>query len=809
MKVIQCFIASSIIEYDIERIFIGDFIRRYNDDHFDSGVRIKLNLCEDESSNYQPIYDRKISESDIFIALVGNELGPFTRREIFISAGCQRNKKRYILTKNCNLPLDNEILSSFKIITYAHDVLKTVYKLIQEAADEIRDCIEECAQYNVAKGVSSLSVNLPNGEGKVEIAALGNIIRRCRDEEYLISVDEQIKDASDVFLSVVSEGLKQEVERIQQLLDLGLSETLWVFNGNRSLPDAYERKLHSIGNYPEDYTTVKELSQSFHIKLLTALVRHNNENKFKFVVSDHIIYRQMIPSGKRYPVKNLDGNEGEPARRLRRERVIVNILNIYKEKNEPTKLSEALLHLEKENYTYFIYNDSIIGNLPISELATVTTDFLYDQVDLIQRLSNETSYQSLETDIDNLLAKVKNNPNIHYSEQIKITYYLSKIYFDVLNYARAKTILEDIWEQCLLNATVIKQDNLSYIPIDVVNDLCVIYDELGSPAEKTALLDKLFLEFSTGDYKLSSLYVKSVWSRCGKIPRAVLYSVLGAEPEYYNQDNDSLRNYIEALVILIFTDLNKYFAETGRQELANILPGVRDCFDRYLDDGNNVLLNGYIHVLESILEMNIAHCKHGINLIRSCSVQNQYEQELLYCLALLYHQNGLIEEEIPLLVGICENYPENDMNKGVYLHNLAVAYNSIYNMHDAEQTFLKSIEIFSKLKNDDYLAESLEGVSYSYAMMGDFDKALEYATRAGKIGLTDNRCCNYITSLLGAEKYLRAFMFFYLKVQNKEDVTNTLEKSDWPELASLGVNVTGFSVLFNLYHKIVKVVSRY
>ena len=85
MKTIKVFVASSIIEFEQERIYLGEYVRKLNDSFRDLKQRIRLYLCEDEKINSQPFYDRNIEDSDAFISIIGDQLGEFTKHEILVA----------------------------------------------------------------------------------------------------------------------------------------------------------------------------------------------------------------------------------------------------------------------------------------------------------------------------------------------------------------------------------------------------------------------------------------------------------------------------------------------------------------------------------------------------------------------------------------------------------------------------------------------------------------------------------------------------------------------------------------------------
>ena len=87
MREIKIFVASSINELEIERLEIGDFIRRINDNLRDQNIRIVKEMCEYESNaistngRKQEDYNELIRNSDFFYMLIGEKVGQYTIEE--------------------------------------------------------------------------------------------------------------------------------------------------------------------------------------------------------------------------------------------------------------------------------------------------------------------------------------------------------------------------------------------------------------------------------------------------------------------------------------------------------------------------------------------------------------------------------------------------------------------------------------------------------------------------------------------------------------------------------------------------------
>ena len=90
MTTIQIFLASSINEFHIERLEIGNFIRIVNDRIESINMNIQLHVCEDvteaiSSQRKQDDYNDLIVQSDLFILLSGKTIGQYTLEEYEIA----------------------------------------------------------------------------------------------------------------------------------------------------------------------------------------------------------------------------------------------------------------------------------------------------------------------------------------------------------------------------------------------------------------------------------------------------------------------------------------------------------------------------------------------------------------------------------------------------------------------------------------------------------------------------------------------------------------------------------------------------
>lgn len=87
---IKIFLASSIVEFEKERMELSNHILRLNNQYHKRGVYFTLVICENLSSELvregkQEEYNREIEDSQYVYILVGNRLGSYTREEFDIA----------------------------------------------------------------------------------------------------------------------------------------------------------------------------------------------------------------------------------------------------------------------------------------------------------------------------------------------------------------------------------------------------------------------------------------------------------------------------------------------------------------------------------------------------------------------------------------------------------------------------------------------------------------------------------------------------------------------------------------------------
>ena len=90
MKLIQLFLASSIVEFKQERNELSNYIRVLNDISVKRNIYFEITLCEDLSNavakdRKQEEYNQKIRDSQYFCALFGRDAGEYTIEEFNVA----------------------------------------------------------------------------------------------------------------------------------------------------------------------------------------------------------------------------------------------------------------------------------------------------------------------------------------------------------------------------------------------------------------------------------------------------------------------------------------------------------------------------------------------------------------------------------------------------------------------------------------------------------------------------------------------------------------------------------------------------
>ncbi|MBQ3411757.1 MAG: tetratricopeptide repeat protein [Oscillospiraceae bacterium] len=200
MKTISVFLASSIVEFKSDRLRIGDYIRRLNDELFPRGIYVNLVVCEEISNalhyaRKQAQYNEMIKQCDLFYILVGNRAGVYTVEEYSTAEEAFRGNGfpeiRCFLRRGSTEPEDSVGQLADRIRGDGHPIMDfpDADSLIDDLERELRGAVSKA----VAEGDTvpessadhiSILLAMPEHELKDEQVELSDFIRCLNDEYY-------------------------------------------------------------------------------------------------------------------------------------------------------------------------------------------------------------------------------------------------------------------------------------------------------------------------------------------------------------------------------------------------------------------------------------------------------------------------------------------------------------------------------------------------------------------------------------------------------------------------------------------------
>lgn len=124
MKEVPIFIASSIVEFETERLQIGQYLKVINDVHKRDGVRLEWQRPETDShalynGGSQLRFDKEIRESQFFFLLIGKKLGEATNHEFDIALDQYQRTQRPLI-----IPYFLDVRASVDVLTFQERIRK-------------------------------------------------------------------------------------------------------------------------------------------------------------------------------------------------------------------------------------------------------------------------------------------------------------------------------------------------------------------------------------------------------------------------------------------------------------------------------------------------------------------------------------------------------------------------------------------------------------------------------------------------------------------------------------------------------------
>ena len=819
MKIIKLFIASSINDFRDERIFIGNFIQKFNADINSDGICVKLFLCEDESTNCQSIYDRKIEECNIFIALINDKIGPYTLHEIEVANRAKSISDKIIIW-NDNIPmiLNDERFSLFNIYHISTDnLLIGLCDLIKE---KVKIITPNIVDYGYEYPTTLFKLKRPDSTiDTIENAIIGNIIRGFNDQydDKFHIVEEDSYQESDASVSILNIASENELCYLGKSCNIeNILTSLWLFineSGTNSIQVEEIIKMFQdeYGLYPDTYNLNFELI--FQNKLFKALIDYGLLEGFKYIIEDHLLIKETLLTGKQYIVKNLSGLCDE-----KKERTIQNILNLYCLNNKKQQYIKALEQLHNSNFDFFGYNQYIVNDLqkylPNRAFYEAVVDFVTDSLENLQLGIYNIEENELNEEISMLLGTFHNNAlSIKNEDALYIYYCIGNLYY-------AKDLIDKTEKylcQVLRTYDNILQNNPDDIESEIVLqatlDLCAIYFKRN---DNNKILDvvqnQLKIPLSDGNYQHEifkiRLYIYQARACYGVYKKelsekAYLLAKDALERNNYRQNDMLLDIYIQLIYEYLIN--TRYFENFNIDE--KLVNNVVDLYNRYLSANNTYELTGkFVEMLLAVKNNDRILAYKTIQEIRKKNILNTKDciyLDTLYLYAHILHKSKEYEKEIEVYKLLIGQYPGGTDN-AICLQNQAWCYMSIdceNKLQKAEKAFRSALNIFESIDSSGNNTCNIhDGLAYCYILQQKFQLAEESAKKAIDIGNytnLNNLYSNFISSLLCQKKYRYAWKIFHKECTTKCNMNELQEQlqKDWSEMNECGIKTTFFNLL--------------
>lgn len=821
MRFINLFIASSIIEFERERVYIGDHIRRLNDKSYDEGYYVKLYLCEDDSENLQASYDRKIENSDIFFALIGERLGEKTKHELYVAEHSDTIISRHIIVNNeCNLSIiPQELLPSFKIHTINSFNLELLFHHIDSCIHSIVSQITD-TQYSPARKLFSLSI--PHYHDSYELAIISNIIRGLKDrfeDELQLLISSSFTERYNAYLSLLSENQNYENERLLKITcDENLRSSIWLFenvhyssNKSESIKKIIS-DLYEYGNYPISYNSNEQLQLSFYRKLVDALNSFKSFIEVKYIIVNHILYEESQRTYKRQIIKNLYSTHLDHLKQRRLEQSVVNITNLYVITGQVEKLKESLLKLEDADFEYFIFNPDIISpELPFTEYYETLTKYVYDSIEYLNYKLSDYTGDEIKNKLEAILnVIVERGVRLKPTDNLSINYLCGKLLLSYNDqYITAKDYYVKAYEA--YKSAVNEGTHINYIK-DIILDLCEKGFEYNNNEQILTWVNngKEFVNNDDIGYHVRLLTYEARGNRdYNPLLTAELYNTaisILIERDLYKQVDDLLDLYISIKFEVLFDTYRSLSdSDTVQMDLLKEQTSLLyELYKRYLTNSNFWCSEISTLYLLGLFHVDMTFCMKAdilLNTYVDKRVNQEWKNDLEYIKALILKKKQQYKESNEILLTLAERYNGPKSKASCYQiagNNYSYMFDSKESLELAKQSYKKAIDLDKSLESRVY-----DGLSYCCLMTKDFREAEKYARKALLMDnlFNENKYANYITSLLCQNKFIKAFFTYAIKCKSNQNIKDIM-KRDWnTDLGELGINTKHFHIIFMLDKK--------
>ena len=856
MKVVRLFIASSIDEFNIERIYIGDYIRKYNSSANEYGKHVRLFLCEDESSNMQRVYDDEIENSDVFVALIGNHIGRWTRHEIEEVALQTSPIIRKIIFSKGIVDLPDIWNQRFEIKVFEDDFLKNILETLSEVFKDVSPLLPDKI---LNKSSNCFLINAPDSGIELIDAIIGNIIRRYNVRYgalYNIRIEENLsKRLYDAYVAFINDGKISEADGryIEGLIVHKISmDQLWVFANKEYLEADIVRIIgEEYYKHVVFFQSNDEFSNLFDLRLkgtildkilLNDCLNAQFSKEFTYIVEDHILKRvSLIDPENKINVKNLLNIDSDLDLQCRKEKIIVSCMNIYHTTpNQTIKYKEALFALERNAYDFFLSGISSMTDFVSNEYEKFV-DYIIECTLLLQRtslLKTEEEIGLCVDEIDNSIEK-------------------SRYKLDSKDGVRINTLLGDILNEFHLQMdkaeTYYEKAVLAFLAKPAYDDLSLVYMVLLAILSECEInhkknSDELMLSWANKGYGIlrkSALDNHDDITRCKF--KLLIYaaracrnleidtickcteefredysnitistmSLYGKAKDFiadkYKENNTGIYLYITLIYEIC---VNKLMAGEDISDYQFVIEELERMNNKYLcSEGlyhNEFLLaNQYIALLSANIEND---CDRMGAIIANITKNNILREsnmgllDMLYVYSFKLRQSNRHQEGVSILDYLVNNY-WGKRDKATCLQNKAIShmhqYKNTEELKQAEISYKQSLRYFSELDELSNVGNVNDGLSFCYILQKDYVNALACAEEAinNVDYMASNKYANYISALMCQGHYWKACKCFYFEIKDKKAVRSVL-KEDWgsnSEMESIGLDVRRFNTMFMLY----------
>ena len=818
MKTVKVFVASSIIEFEEERIYLGGYVRKLNDSLLGMGHKVRLFLCEDEKINSQPFYDRNIENSDVFIALIGSHLGEFTKHEIVdVADRCANIRKKVLVltSKNSTSLIPDHLQSKFEICTITENLSE---KLVNLLSDQVEEIVQELYDEPDSLSLQEFILNIPDSIN-IEVAVINNIIRRLRDQSNNIIVHDSIEGSEQAYIALLSDKISSEQKRIKELIELKINSKLWLYAQEKLsrqsiLPiDAQLKSLHDtiikeIAVYPDYYASYNILSILIENKLLKAICQNQPiSDSFIYELEDHWLFRSSLITKKKHLVVNLYNIDDTPERRMRRERIIVNLLNQYWLSGRLDKHFDAITKLLQGDFDSFIYTLDDLNKLKFEEYGQGFYDYLCDKLESIQQDSLNRDADWVSQELEELSSLLQQRQFLLSPTNIISAYLLIANTYSLFPVLSNKAIYFYRLAISSQGPITIKSGIIELSKYYLLVLCMSLFDSQNRCDEEIIDIANVALQITNKEDELYFnafkiiQYAASTDNAFRDNLEIELNSTLN--PDFVSQSNNNLLLYLTFVVTWIHVQYTK------NVDISIYLPLIDYCFDQY----NRYLRQEsyYMNIYETLCSKKALATK-DLNLISSvldnysfnhdCQLLGKHYYDILYDKGSICIKEQKIDDAIIIFEELSNSYKGN-YDKGASLQSLALCYMAKYGdrscLKNAEEAYKKALELFSMLKDRKMCGNVWDGLSYCYLLQKKYSDAEEVSLHSLEISEYDapNKYANYISSLLCQNKKSEA-VSFYFSLPDKEKVKEQFEK-DWKnEMKEVGIDTDAFFELFEM-----------